>query len=395
MNSSLSQRQERSLLDDPRTCRALALNHRRNKAQDHTSEIDTVAGRFDYAACRGEWWNPESYSLLHGTPLWDGATLAQRRLLNHLYWVAYYAQIISAEIATILLNQTSAAGLASLEDFRTVCDTLDLETAQERGHIQAFKTIGESIEAELFGERLFTYPMRSMYAETMLFAETNRIRKFWKGLQLRAFSLLSSGNAFIGCQYFTVRGLRTLNGKMVQHALAEPATRAVDPAATPIPSQISRLHFIDESFHFTSSCIISRDVLRSLRPPTRFERWVANQALRGCQRDHFHFSVAIKGIFWHDPPLLPTIYRLLRSPHFGMNDRDAREMLRRCFTEESAGLHEAHRIHREAVESYRAYVTPLDYVSRDNRQMSLMARSTLEGYLVRTRAALARFSPAA
>jgi hypothetical protein len=393
MNRRLSQRQERSLLDDPRTCQTIALNHRRNKAQDHTDEIDAVAARFDYAACRDEWWNPESYSLLHGTALWDGASTAQRRLLNHLYWVAYYAQIISAEIATILLNQTSAAGLASLEDYRSVCDTLDLETAQERGHIQAFKTIGEAVEAELFGERLFTYPMRSMYTETMLYAETDRIRRFWKGLQLRAFSLLSSGNAFIGCQYFTVRGLRTLNGKMVQHALAERAIRAADPAATPIPSQISRLHFIDESFHFTSSCIISRDVLRSLRSPTPFERWVANRALWGCQRDHFHFSVAIKGIFWHDPALFSTIHRLLRSPAFGMGDRDAREMLRRCFTEESAGLHEAHRIHREAVESYRAYVAPLEYVSQGNREMRHMAASSLSGYLDRTRAALARFDP--
>jgi len=394
VNRTLSQRQERSLLDDPRTCQTIALNHRRNKAQDHTAEIDAVAARFEYAACRDEYWNPESYSLLHGTALWDGATETQRRLLNHLYWVAYYAQIISAEIATILLNQTSAAGLASLEDFRAVCDTLDLETAQERGHIQAFKTIGEAVEAELFGERLFTYPMRSMYAETMLFGETDRVRRFWKTLQIRAFGLLSSGNAFIGCQYFTVRGLRTLNGKMVQHALAAPAAQAPDPTATPVPSQVSRLHFIDESFHFTSSCIISRDVLRSLRPPTPFERWVANRALRGCQRDHLHFSVAIKGIFWYDPALFQTIYRLLRSPAFGMDDRGAREMLRRCFTEESAGLHEAHRIHREAVESYRAYVAPLDYVSADNREMRLMARSTLDGYLERTRAAMARFDAA-
>jgi len=395
MNRRLQQRQERSLLDDPRTSQTVALNHRRNKAQDHTGEIDAAAARFDYAACREEWWNPESYSLLHGTALWDGASEQQRRLLNHLYWVAYYAQIISAEIATILLNQTSAAGLASLEDFRSVCDTLDLETAQERGHIEAFKTIGEAVEAELFGERLFTYPMRSMYVETMLYADAHRVRRFWKSLQLRAFGLLSSDNAFIGCQYFTVRGLRTLNGKMIQHALAEPAMRMPDPSVTPIPSQISRLHFIDESFHFTSSCIISRDVLHSLRPPTPFERWVANRALRGCQRDHFHFSVAVKGIFWYDPALFGTIYRLLRGPAFGMGDREAREMLRRCFTEESTGIHEAYRIHREAVESYRAYVAPLEYVSPDNREMRVMAGSTLEGYLRRTRSAIARFAPAA
>lgn len=392
MNRSLSQRQTRSLLDDQRTCQTLALNYRRNKAQDHTAEIDAAAAAFRYTDCRGQYWNPEAYSLLHGTPLWDGASASQRVLLNQLYWVAYYAQIISAEIATILLNQTSAAGLSSLEDFRLVCDMLDLETSQERAHIEAFKAVGEAVEAELFGERLFTYPMRSMYAETMLFQRTDRIRRFWKRLQLRAFSLLSSGNAFIGCQYFTVRGLRTLNGKMIQHDLAEPGVGAADPASTPIPSRISYLHFMDESFHFSSSCLISRDVLRSLPPATPFERWVANRALWGCQRDHFHFSVAVKGIFWYDPALFPAIYRLLRSPAFAMDDRAAREMMRRCFTEESTGLHEAYRIHRLAVDSYRAYVDPLDYVSRENREMRLMAGSTVEDYLRRGRAAFRRFA---
>lgn len=394
MNRSLRQVQDRTILDDPKTCQKLALNLKKTRDQDHTGEIDAATARFRYEDCRREYWQAERYSLLHGTPLWDGADASQRVLLNQLYWVAYYAQIISAEIATILLNQTSAAGLATLEDFRLVCDTLDLETSQERAHIQAFKTVGEAVEASLFGDRLFTYPMRSMYEETMLFHAASRIRTFWRRIQMGGFSLLSSGNAFIGCQYFTVRGLRTLNGKMIQPGLAQLYQGYADREQAPVPAKISYCHFMDESYHFNSSSIISRDVLRSLRPPTRFERWVANQAIRGCQRDHFHFSVAVKGIFWYDPALFPTIYRLLRSPVFAMDDRDAREMIRRCFTEESEGLHESYRLHRTAVESYRAYLDPLDYVSRENRAMSLMRRSTLEGYLAATRRAFAAFARA-
>ena len=394
MNRTLAQHQTASLLDDERTCQALERNYRKNRAQDHTAEIDRLAGVFRYEDCREEYWNPEEYSLLHGTPLWDGASSAQRVTLNHLYWVAYYSQIISAEIATILLNQTAAAGLNSLEDFRLVCDTLDLETSQERSHIHAFKTIGEAVEAELFGERLFTYPMRSMFTETMIFAHTNRAKAFWKHLQLRGFALLSAGNAFVGCQYFTIRGLRTLNGKIVQHALAQPCLRSSDPEKMSVPAQISWLHFLDESYHFNSSRLIGHDVLRSLPPPTAFERWVANRALSGCQRDHFHFSVAIKGIFWHDPALFPVVYRLLRSPVFGFDDRDALAMLRRCFAEESDGLHAAHRVHAQAAESYRAFVAPLEYVSADNRAMRIMGGSTLPRYLATTRAALDRFSPA-
>jgi hypothetical protein len=391
MNRALAQTHVSSLLDDPRTVQKLSLNYQRNKEQDHTAAIDQEAAQFRFDECRSEYWHGESYSLLHGTPLWVEASASQRVLLNQLYWVAYYAQIISAEIATILLNQTSAAGLNSLEDFRLVCDTLDLETSQERAHIHAFKTVGEGVEASLFGARLFTYPMRSMYAETMLYHAAGRIRAFWKRLQLHAFSLLSSGNAFIGCQYFTVRGLRTLNGKMIQHALAQGYLRHPNKDVAPVPSKISYYHFMDESYHFNSSCIISREVLRSLAPPTPFERWVANQAIWGCQRDHFHFSVAIKGIFWYDPSLFPTIYRLLRSAAFGMGDAEAKEMIRRCFTEESDGLHASYRLHQSAVEAYRGYLEPLDYVSRENRTMSLMRRSTLEGYLATTRAAFQVF----
>jgi hypothetical protein len=395
MNRALAQRHPVSLRDDPRTCEALERNVRKNREQDHTAGIDALAAAFRYADCRDRPWNPEAFALLHGTPLWDGATAGQRLVLNHLYWVAYYAQIVSAEIATILLNQTAAAGLNTLEDFRLVCDTLDLETSQERAHIEAFKTVGEAVEAALFGERIFTYPMRSMFTETMLFAGAGRARRFWKRLQLRGFALLSSGNAFIGCQYFTVRGLRTLNGKIVQHALAQPCLRAASPDAEPIPSRISWLHFLDESYHFNSSRLIGHDVLRSLPAPTAFERWVANRALAGCQRDHFPFSVAVKGIFWHDPALLGPIYRVLRSSVFGFDDAGARDMLRRCFAEESEGLHAAHAIHRQARESYRAFLAPLDYVSDVNREMRIMAGSTLPRYLAGTRAALARLAPAA
>jgi hypothetical protein len=391
MNKNLSQKQSTSLLEDAKTYQKLSLNYRRNKEQDNTELMDEAASRFRYEDCRSEFWNPEPFSLLYGTPVWEQSTPAQRLVLNQLYWVAYYSQIISAEIATILLNQTSAAGLNSMEDFRLVCDTLDLETGQERAHIHAFKTVAEEVEAALFGERLFTYPMRSMFCETMIFSNTDRIREFWRKLQLQAFALLSSGNAFIGCQYFTVRGLRTLNGKMIQHALSQYYLRHPNKDNAPIPSKISYYHFLDESFHFNSSGIISHDVLHSLRPPTRFESWVANRALMGCQKDHYNFSVAIKGIFWYDPALFSTIYKLFRSPVFRMEDQEAKQMIAACFTKETDALHESYKIHRTALESYKAYLDPIGYVSRGNKAMSHMDRSSIEGYLQTNREALRRF----
>ena len=372
--------------------RKLDLNYRRAKATDHSPDLDALAQQFNYADCRDRPWNPPQFSLLYGTPLWDQASHPQRLLLNQLYWVAYYAQIISAEIATIFFNQTSATGLYSLEGFRLVCDTLDLETSQERAHIAAFRTIIDAVEGELFGEEpLFGYPMRSPFRETMIFAETDRFRNFWKGLQLRAFGLLSAGNSFLACQYLTVRGLRTLNGKLVQHKLSQFHSQQPNPKDSPIPTQISYYHFLDESFHFNTSTILSHEVTHCLAPPTAFERNLVNRGIAGCQRDHFWFSAAINGIFWYDPALYPVIYKLLRSAHFGLSAPEAKAMLKACFIQETEGLHHSFKTHQEAMDSYKVYLEPLDFVSPQNRSMAVMGRSSIPHYLQVQKRALDRF----
>lgn len=370
-----------SLLENQKVYRRLQINHSRNKEQDHTQLLDAAAAAFNYDDCKDEYWNPEEFSLLYGTPLWEQASPSQRIILNQLYWVAYYSQIISAEIATIYFNQTSAAGLYAQEDFRIICDSLDLESAQERAHINAFQTVAYQVETKLFGQRIFSYPMRGPFTETMVFADTNKLSKLWKKLQLQAFGLLSADNAFLACQYFTVRGVRTLNGKLIQHKLSNYYLKHPDSENAPIPAKISYYHFMDESFHFNSSTIISHDVISCLKPPTAFEKFIANFGIRGCQKDHYHFSVAINGIFWYDPALYEPIYQILRSPIFEMGEEEAKEMMRRCFTEESEGLHRSYQTHREAMESYKVYLEKLDYVWKSNREMSIMASNSISKYL--------------
>ncbi|MGB3495989.1 MAG: hypothetical protein WBA57_24890 [Elainellaceae cyanobacterium] len=393
MSPPFSESKGNTLLEHAALCRKLQINVQRNRKQDHTQLLDEAAAAFRYEDCRDEYWNPEEFSLLYGTALWDEASLSQRVALNHLYWVAYYSQIISAEIATIYFNQTSAAGLYAQEDFRTVCDMLDLESAQERAHISAFKTIADQVEAELFGERLFSYPMRSPFTETMIFADTNALKRRWKQLQLQAFGLLSAGNTFLACQYFTVRGLRTLNGKLVQHKLSRYYQTHADPDHAPIPAKISYYHFMDESFHFNSSTLLSHEVVNCLKPPTQFESTVANLGIWGCQKDHYHFSAAINGIFWYDPAIYSTIYRLLRSPLFGLEIEEAKAMLHRCFAQESDGLHRSYQTHQEAMESYKAYLTPISYAGTRNRDMALMAKNSIATYLNIQRRSLRRVLP--
>jgi hypothetical protein len=369
--------------NDHKTSKKLQLNHSRNKQQDHTQLLDHAAAKFNYQDCKNEYWNPEEFSLLYATPVWEQATNSQRLILNQLYWVAYYSQIIAAEIATIYFNQTSAAGLYAQEDFRLICDTLDLESTQERAHINAFKVVSNQVEQELFGQRIFSYPMRSPFVETMVFADTNYFRRKWKELQLKAFGLLSADNTFLACQYFTVRGVRTLNGKLVQHKLSNYFQKHLDKNNAPIPAKISYYHFLDESFHFNSSTIISHDVINFLKPPTEFEKLVANLGIRGCQKDHYNFSATINGIFWYEPALYPAVYQILRSHIFGMDDLEAKEMMQSCFTEETEALHCSFDTHREAVDSYKVYLEPLDYVWKSNKEMSLMSANSIPKYLVK------------
>ena len=379
------------LSDHSTAYRQLQINYARNQQQDHTALMDKAAQNFHYENCRDDYWNPEEFSLLYGTPLWAQASQSQRVILNQLYWVAYYSQIISAEIATIFFNQTSATGLYAHEGFRLVCDMLDLESSQERAHIHAFRTISSQVEQALFEQPIFTYPMRGPFTETMVYPDTNALKTWWKKLQLQYFGLISANNAFLACQYFTVRGVRTLNGKLVQHKLSQYYQKHPDPDTAPIPAQISYYHFLDESFHFNSSTILSHDVVTCLASPTPFESLVANLGLQGCQRDHYHFSVAINGIFWYDPALYSKIYQVLRSPIFSMGHADAKVMMRRCFTEESEGLHRSYQTHQEAMESYKVYVEKIGYLWKSNREMSGMASNSVARYLATQQRALQIF----
>jgi hypothetical protein len=353
--------------------------------------MDRLADAFRYEDAKDSYWNPEMFSLLYATPLWEQSQAAERIKLNQIYWVAYYSQIISAEIATIFFNQTSAAGLYSIEDFRLICDTLDLESAQERAHINVFKKIGEDFEQAVFGERLFTYSMRGPFVETMVHHNANRVKDFWRRIQLHAFTLLSSGNAFIACRYFAVRGVRTLNGKLIQHQLSQFYSKNSDKQSAPIPSQVSYCHFLDESFHFNSSTVISHDVLSSLPNPSTFEKHVANLALSGTQKDHFNFSTAINGLFWYDPALYPKIYKILRSPIFRMDDRQARQMMQDCFTTENEGLHLSARSRQIAIDSYREYLSAIGYVNRTNKEMEIMRRNSIAKHLETNRRELRKF----
>lgn len=185
---------------------------------------------------------------------------------------------------------------------------------------------------------------------------------------------LSSENAFLSSQYMLIRGLRTLNGKLVQQRLSKYYSQSQNRETLPIPSAISYYHFMDESHHFNTSKIIGLEVTNSLPPPTKFEKWIVNQAVQGCQKDHFHFSPVVNGIFWYDPAIFKTIYTLFRSKHFEMDDQEAKEMLKKCFAEDNEGIQRAKETHAIAAASYKAFVEEVDHLSAKNKEMHLLSQ---------------------
>jgi hypothetical protein len=114
-------------------------------------------------------------------------------------------------------------------------------------------------------------------------------------------------------------------------------------------------------------------------------------ALRGCQMDHYNFSTAINGIFWYDPALYQTIYKVLRSPIFNMTNSDAVEAIRKCFCVESEGMLMSHNTHRESVDSYKAYLQDFNYINKENKELTLMASNSLEKHLKNNRKSFETF----
>lgn len=118
------------------------INYRRNTESDYTEQIEALDKAFNYDQNRDYWWSEPELSLLYGTPLYEGASLSQRKALNHLYWATQYNQTAATEANAVLYNQVTAGVFAAMGGYDTLCEELDLETAQERHHIHAFHSIG-------------------------------------------------------------------------------------------------------------------------------------------------------------------------------------------------------------------------------------------------------------
>lgn len=131
------------------------INYRRNTESDYTEKIEELDKNFNYSSNSNHYWSEPELSLLYGTPLYEEASPSQKRALNHLYWVTQYNQTAATEANAVLYNQVTAGVFGAVGGYETLCQELDLETAQERHHIHAFHMIGYKTKKALLGETGF------------------------------------------------------------------------------------------------------------------------------------------------------------------------------------------------------------------------------------------------
>lgn len=156
-NSSASTLQGPDLpeLAEKKHVKITEINYRRNIESDYTEKIEALDRAFDYDSNRDYWWSEPELSLLYGTPLYNEASETQRKALNHLYWATQYNQTAATEANAVLYNQVTAGVFSAMGGYNTLCEELDLETAQERHHIHAFHSMGYKTKKALLGKSGF------------------------------------------------------------------------------------------------------------------------------------------------------------------------------------------------------------------------------------------------
>jgi hypothetical protein len=373
----------------------IEVTYKRNTASNYTEEMETLAEGFSYEANKEHYWIQPEFSMLYGSPLWHQSSEFQKRTLNHLYWICMYSgHVCYSEIATMVYNQMTCGAFYSLGlTYDTLCRELDLETTQERGHVNSFRKVGERSEQALYGEIIFS-PKLPHYAgaatthpQRQVAAPKDRI----KGYLAAGFF---SGSPFAASQYYTVRGIRNITGKVREsnwhnYCLELEKQGAFVPTATAIASK----HFYDEAFHTATSQLVSHEMYKDFKKPSRFEIFFVNSAVKGGGQGTMSvLGATVPGLFQDDYYYMPLVYRLLQTPLFGMNKQEAVKMIEDCYCKEHEGFQVAAKYHGRAVGDCIKYLDGLDFLWPVNREMQVMGGATIANAIQNNTQAFRRFA---
>lgn len=349
-----------------------------NRGSNYTEEMERLYKSFNYADNSDHDWTYPEFSLLYGSPIYERASAAQKRVLNHLYWICFYNYVMGGEITTMVGNQLCCGAFYHLGGYEVICHELDLETSQERVHVEAFRHIGHLTEMALFGRTIFERPMPS-YLDATLTDPQNNTRGFATRLGVQFGHMRMANSPFLATQYFTARGLRNIQAKVkeYQHSIYA-REREKNGEFVCAPTLISHNHCFDEGFHTTTSKFISHDFAKDLGKPSQLDAFMSNTMIRKVQLTIDKLSCAVPGIFADDAQYMPLIYEMLQTEVFGMTRAEALDAVEESFCQEHEGFHTAAKYHSRALAQNREFVSDLEHLNAENRELKYMAAASVE-----------------
>lgn len=356
----------------------MELNYRHNLDSDYTEQMEVLYKSFDYASNSQHYWSDPELSILYGSPLYEAASSDQKKALNHLYWAQFYYATAATEMNTILFNQITSNAFFPFSEYEVLCHTLDVETSQERYHINAFHTIGYATEKALLGEPIFYHrlPVKS--------SEIEKAHAIHKGIAGRAAqpmvaNLLKvnlSESPFLASQYYAARGIGNLHLKNKEYVYSQYFKDLEQRGEfIPAPTAVSRYHLLDESFHTTTSHLISHEIYKDFSRPSAYEKFIANSMIYLLQRNVLkELSGVIPGATAGDGDfIMGWIYQLLQSRLFDMTQTEALEWMRKCFCQEHQGFHVSAKYRQRLHHDIQKFLNGLDHLWPVNREMRRMA----------------------
>lgn len=413
------------------------INYRNNSESDYTEKIEELEKSFNYSDNSNHYWSKPELSTLYGTPLYVEASHSQKLALNHLYWATQYSQVAASEANTILFNDVTNGVFSTIGGYETLCKELDLESLQEKHHIHAFHKISYKTKRAILGKDAFSSPLEgnqgksvknylskkssnedlqkfltfdwvgtsSLAAENAVFRLLKNIRvktqahcyssylnelekkdlflpgprtgilRVFPRYLLRLFTLSWGSSSFLASQYYSFRYIANMMLKTVEYDYTK-YSRELDKKGEfiPIPTEVSRYHLLDESFHTTTSRLIAQDVYKDFAKPSDYEKFMGNLSIYVTQKGLLNgLSAGLPAIFQDDSWFMLAYYRLLRSPLFDMSTPEALHWIQKCLCEEHEGFHVNLKYHHRLITELRHFFGEIDYMWPVNREMRIMS----------------------
>ena len=415
----------------------LEKNFQNNLDSDYTEKIEQLDKQFDYESSKNEYWSKPELSFLYGTPLYEQCSETQKLALNHLHWSLGYMSIANSEAEVTNYNLITGEILGKFgEKYKSILKQLEHETAQERVHIHAFYKISHKTHKKLLGNRFLLEVSKKSLKKSgnlssNIFFIVNKISKlivknnsnakgissqqrrnestdflastngYFHGFQgdrsrdLKYLFASSWGKSeFLASNFYLLRYLSNLFLKSYEEQIYKYCLALKKQGKdTPIATEISYYHLLDEAFHTTTSLFCGQELFKNFPQPSYVEKFIANLGVYLTQLENLS---SISGIapsrFMNDAYLMDYIYMLFKSPIFSMDHQEALNWMEKCFCKDHEGFHINLNLHQKLLKNSLNYPNKIDYLWPVNKQLKIMASVSIEKAIKNNIASFKKFT---